>query len=342
MSERVLPVTIVTGFLGSGKTTLLGYWLGHPDFQHTAVIVNEFGKVGLDHRVLRRIEENTILLGGGCACCNVRADLVKELANLINARDRGELEVDRVVIETSGLADPAPILFSIMTDSMIRHHYRVDYVVTCLDGVNGLLHLDGSAESIKQIAVADRVILTKTDIADPKVLARLEGRIQAINPAATVLWAACGQIEPEEVFAKETAARPERRKLPLPDQGHDHGSHTTQVHSISIGFTEPLNWAAFGLWLSALLYAHGENIFRVKGLIDTGAEGPVMLNGVQHIIHPPQHLDSWGEEERRSEIVFIMRDIEPRRVLESLRAFQSIIGATARIEELNLDPYGSR
>ena len=165
MAEGKLPVTIITGFLGSGKTTVLSHWLEHPMFQRVSVIVNEFGQAGLDQRVLRQIEEKTVLLSGGCACCNIRDDLVKELAAMIDSRDRGELDVDRVVIETTGLADPAPILFSIMTDSVLRHHYQVDCVVTCLDAVNGSFQLEHTSESVKQIATADKVLLTKTDLA---------------------------------------------------------------------------------------------------------------------------------------------------------------------------------
>lgn len=338
MATGYIPVVIITGFLGSGKTTLLSYWLKQPAFRNTVVIVNEFGKVGLDQRVLRRVEENTILLGGGCACCNVRADLVKELGNIIDMRDRGELEVDQVVIETSGLADPAPILFSIMTDKMLCHHYQIKHVISCLDSVNGKLHLTSSNESVKQIAVADRVILTKTDLAEKEDLQELYDRIYAINPVAVVLKSAYGEIAPEKVFTSEEAyIKP--NKTSLHRMAGIKNVHTTEVRTISIGFEQALNWAAFGIWLSALLYAHGEAIFRVKGILDTGEDGPVLLNGVQHIIHPPQHLDSWKDEERRSSLVFIMRDIDPQLILESLKAFQSFIGAKAEIRELYLDPY---
>lgn len=339
MAEGLLPVIIVTGFLGSGKTTLLRYWLGHPDFLRTVVIVNEYGTVGLDQRVLRQVEENTILLGGGCACCNVRSDLVCELKNIINARDTGELEVDRVVIETSGLADPAPILFSIMTDSVLRHHYKVQCVVSCLDSVNGKLHLTSGGESVKQIVVADRVILTKADMAKTEEMQELQDMVRAINPASVALESSFGEIEPDVVFAADTVRRSEAEVHRIAGM---RPFHTAMVRSISIGFREPLNWAAFGIWLSALLYAHGESIYRVKGILDTGEAGPVLLNGVQHIIHPPQHLDDWGEEEHRSELVFIMRDIDPHTILESLRAFQHLIGARAEIREIDITPTNER
>ena len=341
MAEGKLPVTIITGFLGSGKTTVLSHWLEHPMFQRVSVIVNEFGQAGLDQRVLRQIEEKTVLLSGGCACCNIRDDLVKELAAMIDSRDRGELDVDRVVIETTGLADPAPILFSIMTDSVLRHHYQVDCVVTCLDAVNGSFQLEHTSESVKQIATADKVLLTKTDLAKEEELPALIERVEEINPSAVILKTDMGEIDPELVLSEEGLPRRERpeiaeamKKRPaivLPRK------HESLVRSISIGFTGSLSWAAFGLWLSALLYAHGEKIYRVKGLLDTGEGGPVLINGVQHIIHPPRHLENWGGEERRSELVFIMKDIDPEVILDSLQAFQRILGAKAHIRELDND-----
>ncbi|WP_346708645.1 GTP-binding protein [Massilistercora timonensis] len=341
MAEGKLPVTIITGFLGSGKTTVLSHWLEHPMFQRVSVIVNEFGQAGLDQRVLRQIEEKTVLLSGGCACCNIRDDLVKELAAMIDSRDRGELDVDRVVIETTGLADPAPILFSIMTDSVLRHHYQVDCVVTCLDAVNGSFQLEHTSESVKQIATADKVLLTKTDLAKEEEVPALIERVEEINPSAVILKTDMGEIDPELVLSEEGLPRRERpeiaeamKKRPaivLPRK------HESLVRSISIGFTGSLSWAAFGLWLSALLYAHGEKIYRVKGLLDTGEGGPVLINGVQHIIHPPRHLENWGGEERRSELVFIMKDIDPKVILDSLQAFQRILGAKAHIRELDND-----
>lgn len=337
MDGGYIPVVIITGFLGSGKTTLLRYWLEQPSFQGTMVIVNEFGKVGLDQRVLRRVEENTILLGGGCACCNIRSDLVNELGKIIDMRDRGEIEIEQLVIETSGLADPAPILFSIMTDSVLRHHYVVKHVISCLDSVNGRLHLEHGMEAVKQIAVADRVILTKTDLADDAKKQDLYTRIYEINPVAVVLEAVYGEIAPERVFGNEAYGKQDM--LHLQSNAEAKSVHTMGVRTISIGFEQPLNWAAFGIWLSALLFAHGEAVYRVKGILDTGEEGPVLLNGVQHIIHPPQHLESWNDEKHQSSLVFIMRDIAPELILESLRAFQSFIGAKAEIREICQELY---
>ena len=334
-----LPLTIVTGFLGCGKTTLLSALLKKPALSRAAVIVNEFGRAGLDHRILRRVDEKTTLLGGGCVCCNIRADLVRELTNIQSARDRGELDCDRVVIETTGLADPAPIMFSVLTDPMLQHHYTIDAVISCVDAVNGMLHLDTTPESVKQIAVADKIILTKTDLAQADALPALREKIRAFNPAAQIFEAVYGDIDAQALLRTD-ALPPRDAPAALPAiPARRHGS---EVRSVSIRFYEPLDWGAFGLWLSMLLFAHGEEIYRVKGMVDTGASGPVAINGVQHIIHPPQHFDSWGEEERRSEIVFIMRSIAPREILDSLRAFQGVLGAAAQIEEVDQAPGAER
>ena len=337
VTTEKIPVLIMTGFLGSGKTTILQNWLKTPSFEDSLVIVNEFGKAGLDQRVIRRAQENTVLLGGGCACCNLRADLIKELAGIINLRDQGT-RVRRVIIETTGLADPAPILFSIMTDKVLCHHYQIMSTVCCVDAVNAGMQLDANPESVKQIAVADKVIITKTDLPEAEETDSLKARIWAINPNVAVFEAVFGDVDAAAVLEKMGPAKPvtsERFKA-LQSAGtvHENGLHT-----ISITFDNRIDWSAFGLWLSALLFAHGNEIYRVKGILDTGAEGPVLLNGVQHIIHPPEHLESWGDEARRSELVFIMRQIDPLKILRSLQAFQNVLGARAEIREISKDPY---
>ncbi len=334
---RKCPVIIITGFLGSGKTTILSNLLHDAAFSGTAVIVNEFGKVGLDHRLLRRIEEQTVLLGGGCVCCNMRNDLVKELKNLLNSHERGEIKLNRVMIETTGLADPAPILFSILADPVLIHHFFVDLIITTVDSVNGALHLDRNPESVKQVAVADKVIITKTDLSSREKMDHLTERIKMINPATAIIYASFGQLDPSTVFTFSKAKLHTAEKFSLVKSNQ----HITGVHSMAIKFDKPLDWIAFGLWLSMLLYSHGENVLRVKGIIDVGESGPVVLNGVQHIIHPPQHLENWHGEERDSQIVFITNTIEPRKILKSLKAFQDLIGASPEIQEISMPP-GSR
>jgi G3E family GTPase len=318
------PVTIVTGFLGSGKTTLLARVLSEPSMANTAVLVNEFGEVGLDHHLLRRVDERTVLLGSGCVCCSMREDLVAALMELLNLDQRGEiLRLDRVVIETTGLADPAPILHTIYTDPVLQHHFTVDLVLTTVDAVNGELHLDRNPESVKQVAAADKVVVTKTDIADPGAARRLLSRLGTINPSARTFEAAFGEVDVGELFSPGGAAA----HTPSLDGGPDELHDTGETHSVSVTFDGAIDWTAFGIWFSMLLNARGEDVLRVKGLLDVGEAGPVVLNGVQHIIHPPQHLGKWPDEDHRSRIIFITRGIRPEELLDSLLAFRGLLGA---------------
>lgn len=329
-----LPFILITGFLGSGKTTLLRGWLKDERFRRAAVIVNEFGTVGLDHRVLKRVEEKTTLLQGGCACCNVRDDLVRELTRILNERDQ-DGGINCVIMETTGLADPAPIMFSILTHPVLQHHFYIDRVITTLDAVNGKLHLDRNPESVKQLAAADHIVLTKTDLADRSTLEALRVRVKTLSPTASVAEAENGNLDAAAVFDGAPTRTAPNADLGLLRQSEKSAAvHAAGIRSMSVRFYEPLDWVAFGLWLSMLLYARGEQMLRVKGIVDAGESGPVVLNGVQHIIHPPQHLDSWLQEERRSEIVFIMKQISPDEILASLRAFQDVIGAKASIHEI--------
>ena len=323
------PVTVLTGFLGSGKTTLLSRVLSEPGTRNTAVLVNEFGKVGLDHHLLRRPQEKTVLLGHGCVCCTTREDLVEALLGLLDDEDRGEIPpLDRVVVETTGLADPAPILYTIFSHPVLQHHYRVDLVVSTVDAINGALHLDRNPESTKQISAADKVILTKTDVTDARTAEKLTRRLRAINPSAEVFKAPLGA---GEFFRPVEAAR-----RPAPGSGTDGGGHVAGTASTSFTFDAPVDWAAFGIWLSMLLHARGENILRVKGLLDVGARGPVVLNGVQHVMHPPQHLDAWPDGDHRSRLVFIARGVSARDLLASLEAFSGLIGASPQPLEMEL------
>lgn len=334
MDNRI-AITIVTGFLGSGKTTVLARVLKDARFKNTAAIINEFGEAGLDHRLIRRIEERTRLLSGGCICCNMRDDLINELKEILNEYERGEIALDRVVIETTGLADPAPILFSILTDPLLTNRYYVDNIVCCLDAANGELHLKNNPESLKQIAVADTIIITKTDLVGEEIVALMRKRLKQLNPAAVVYEAANGKINPEAVFG-DGQNRLERISR---QEKFSEMKHATDIQSMSIKFYDALDWTSFGLWMSMLLYAHGEKMLRIKGIVDVGDAGPIVINGVQHIIHPPHHLDDWNGEERNSQIVFIMKGLAPKRVVESLIAFQNILGSAPVIEEINSNPY---
>jgi G3E family GTPase len=303
------PVTLVTGFLGSGKTTLISRLLAHPDLGETAVIVNELGEVGIDHHLLRRVDERTVLLNSGCVCCTLRGDLADELRDLDSRRTRGEIpDFRRVVVETTGLADPAPIVYTLAAEPVVRHHFELDGIVATVDSVNGLVE----AQSVKQAAVADVLVLTKTDVADPNGL-RL--RLRALNPGAEVVEASFGEVEPAVLFDRPPQ---DPRDLRLEER-----VHAGDISSFCLVFDEQLAWTAFGIWLTMLLQARGSDLLRVKGLLNVGGDGPLLLNGVQHVVHPPQHLDAWPDDDRRSRIVCIGRGLDPDAVERSLLAFNS-------------------
>jgi G3E family GTPase len=326
------PVTVVTGFLGSGKTTLLAKALKAKEMENTAVLVNEFGKVGLDHHLLETVKENTVLIGGGCVCCSTREDLVKGLSDLLNNRDKKGITFDRIVIETTGLADPAPIAFTILTHPLLQHHFYIENVIVTVDAVNGEMHLDRQLESTKQVAIADKIVITKKDIATVKQIEKLKTRIQAINPTAEIIKSELGEIDPGFLIKPLDIERVNR----LEDVNKDTKSHGQITRSISITFDKPLDWTTFGLWLSMLLHARGEDILRVKGLLNVGESGPIVLNGVQHIIHPPEHLNEWPSDDQRSRIIFILQFINPEDILHSLRAFQGVLGSEANMIEMEV------
>ncbi len=330
------PVTIVTGFLGSGKTTLLSRVLSEPSMSNTAVLVNEFGKVGLDHHLLRQVNEHTILLGNGCACCTIREDLVKTLLDLLALDERHAISrLERVVIETSGLADPAPICFTILTHPILQHHFFIDHTVATVDAINGRLHLDRHPESLKQVTSADTMIITKTDLVTVQAVDDLAARLHVLNPSARIVTAAFGKVDIAMFSGSSGVDGLEKKRIEegevnrystLRDGPPGEAHHLTETRSIVLTFFEPLDWRAFGLWLSLLLHAHGENVLRVKGLLDVQEQGPVILNGVQHIIHPPEHLDSWPSEEHASQIMFITRSIDTQDIITSFRVFQQALG----------------
>jgi G3E family GTPase len=303
-----IPVALVTGFLGSGKTTLLSRLLQHPDMGETAVIVNELGEVGIDHHLLRRVDERTVLLPSGCLCCALRGDLADELRDLKARRDSGEIPpFQRVVVETTGLADPAPIVSTLLSEPLVKHHFRLEAVVTTVDAQHGLRQ----DESVKQAAAADRLVVTKSDVADP---APVIARLRRLNPGAPLVEAVFGDVAPAALF--DGAAR-DPRELDYDESPE----HAHEVRALCVTFDEPLDWTAFGIWLTMLLQARGQEVLRVKGLLDVGAEGPIVLNGVQHVVHPPEHLPEWPDGDHRSRLVFIGRGLDREALEASLAAF---------------------
>jgi G3E family GTPase len=317
-----IPLTIVTGFLGSGKTTLIRTLLSDPAFANAAVIVNEFGAVGIDHHLFFQTDERITLLRDGCACCARRDDLVEALHALIRRRDRGELpSLDAVLLETTGLADPAPILHTVVADPVLGRRYRVERVITTVDAVAGMGNLDVYNEAVRQVTAADALIITKCDLATGSAPDRLAARLSSLNPSADVHVAAHGNVLLSALL-----------------QSHDfsarilnHDDNATLIHrspggvsSLSLEFAEPLDWRMLGLWLTMLLHCHGERVLRVKGLLDVGEEGPLLLEGVQHVVHAPRHLRQWPTGDHRSRIVLIIRDLDPKQIRASLETFQAL------------------
>jgi G3E family GTPase len=335
-----IPVTVLTGFLGAGKTTLLNRLLQHPALRDTAVLINEFGEIGLDHLLVERLDGDTVLLNAGCLCCTVRGDLVRALRDLALRIDQGHA-IARVAIETTGLADPAPILQTLMSDPLILARYRLDGVVTLVDAVAGMATLDAQIEAVKQVAVADRLVLTKTDLVSPADLAALSARLAALNPGAPLLTAVQGEIAPAALL--ECGLYDATRKQPevarwldaeayaAAGHGHAHGHHhhhdpnrhDARIHSFCVTFDEPLPWDGLATWLEVLTMTRGENVLRIKGILNLiGQDKPIAIHGVQHLFHPPVALAGWpAGDDRRSRLVFILRDLDQATVEKGLRAF---------------------
>jgi G3E family GTPase len=335
-AAEALPTTIITGFLGSGKTTLLNGLLAHPGMADTAVIINEFGEIGLDHLLVESAFEDAVLLKSGCICCTVRGDLVDTMSALVERRDRGEIPpFARVAIETTGLADPAPILHTIMGEKRLQPLYRLDRVVVTVDAVNALSQLETHYEAAKQVALADRLVLTKTDLVTDAERERVLARLAALNPLAPVAVVLHGRIDPATLFAAD-APGPEHREERLAaaaalGHGHDHDHHGAGdadhlarhhgITTVSVTREEPVEWPRLRAWLTALASLKGPDLLRVKGLVNVaGRAGPVVINGVQHVFHPPVELKAWPDPDRRTRIVFITRNMKAEALAASFTA----------------------
>ena len=320
----MIPVCVLTGFLGSGKTTLLGRLLKSPAFARTAVIINEFGEIGLDHDLIETSDESFVTLQTGCLCCTIRGDLVLTLADILRRRDEGTVTpFDRVVIETSGLADPAPILHAVMSDDALAERLTLAGVVTTVDAVHGADTLERQPESVKQVAVADLLVLTKSDLVAEQSAA-LAQRLAALNPSAPVLPASFGDIDPARLFDARIWDPSGKLAMPADDPHRHHGAHERNRHDERIACfalirDEPIPAVALTLFLEVLAEHCGADLLRLKGIvaIAESPDRPAVIHGVQHMFHAPAFLARWPSDDRRSRLVFIARDL-PRDFAEAL------------------------
>jgi G3E family GTPase len=354
--EERLPASLLTGFLGSGKTTLLSKLLRQPALAETAVVINEFGEIGLDHLLVENAPEQSVLLESGCLCCTIRGDLIDTLRSLFRRRVKGEVPpFKRVVIESTGLADPAPILQTLMSDPLLADRFRLDGVITTVDAVHGMSQLDRHFESVKQAAVADRLVLTKADLATPAQLAALQLRLQQLNPAAPQILARQGEVDGARLFdaglfnpslktpdvqgwlrAEAYAARDAQHEHDHEHaDGHDHAHehdpgaldptrHDAHIRAFCMTAERPLDWERFTRFIETLLARDGDKLLRIKGILNVvGFDAPVAVHGVQHLFHPPALLPRWPDADRRSRLVFIVKDLSE----EEIRKEFSIVTA---------------
>lgn len=357
MAHAPIPVAILTGFLGAGKTTLLNFLLKDPFLSDAAVIINEFGDVGIDHLLVERADENVIELASGCLCCTIRGDLIDTIHDLLARRGRGEIKpFNRIVIETTGLADPAPVLHAVMSEPGLLKACRLEGVITVVDAFNGMATLDAHPEAVKQVAVADRIVLTKVDLLvgrqGEETLFAIIGRLRKLNPAARLLTTHRGEATAERLFTMglfdpktktadvqgwlaaeayqtgEKRARRHHRHHHGHDHGHDHDHHDVSRHdehirSFSFSEANAISPQGLELFMELLKSYHGANMLRMKGIVKVSDDParPVVLHGVQHVFHPPVRLPAWPDGDERTRLVFIVKDIEKPMIEGLFRAF---------------------
>ena len=313
-----VPVTVITGFLGAGKTTLLRRFLATPEGQGTAVVVNEFGATGIDDALVRSSADETVLLGNGCLCCITRSDLQQALRRMVIERERGELpDFKRIVIETSGLADPSPILQTFATDRALGEVFHLEAVVTVVDAETGGETLSWSAEARKQVILADRLVATKSDIAGKSAASKLSAKLRGLNAGAEILEAVNGVLDPSRL----TEPASDQRNAFMAEAVHSDG-----IGSFVLTQDKPMPWPAFAKAMDTLIALRGPDLLRVKGFLAVeGCQGPVVVQFVQHLAHPPVELTAWPDGNRQSRVVFITKNISERLVRDLFTAVRALI-----------------
>ena len=339
-SHAPLPITLLTGFLGSGKTTVLNHLVR--TLPRTAILMNEFGEVGLDHQLLQKMEGPMALLSGGCVCCTISGRLSPTLKNLWMARQKGDVPpFERVIIETTGVADPVPVLDNLLHDNWVRARFRLDGVVTTVDALFGADQLDEHFEAVKQVAVADKLLLTKTDLAPADSVAVLRERLAAINPAADIVTVTHGELDPAVIQnlglwnAKTKSLEVTRwlkhQRYQPASAGKIGGKprrelHDARIQAFSVVLDAPLDRYGLQSAIAMLASFRAENLLRFKAIVNlVGEAQPVVLHGVQHVLYPEARLDAWPDDDRRSRFVFIVRDLEPEFVTNLLQDFTSAV-----------------